>query len=68
MPLTIEDVERRVANIAHLADRDNEAAHAEEDALARDVLRAIAAGAPDAVQLAKAALQTGAFEFDRWCA
>ncbi|MFP8960022.1 hypothetical protein ACLIYP_05530 [Streptomyces nanhaiensis] len=65
--LTAEDIARRLAEI-HAVQDDNEAAHGLEDALHRDVLAAIAAGAPDAELLAAAALRTETLDFGRWCA
>ncbi|MEU0018034.1 hypothetical protein ABZ173_10225 [Streptomyces rochei] len=65
--LTAEDVARRLAKIQTLQG-DDEAAHGEEDLLHRDVLAAIAAGAPDAQLLAAAALRTETLDFSRWCA
>ena len=47
---------------------DDEAAHGMTDDLHRDVLAAIAAGAPDAQILAAAALRTETLGFSRWCA
>lgn len=65
--LTAEDIARRLAEI-HALQGDDEAAHGEEDRLHRDVLAAIAAGAPDASLLAAAALRTETLGFSRWCA
>ena len=65
--LTAEDIARRLAAI-HALHGDDEAAHGEEDRLHRDVLAAIAAGAPDASLLAAAALRTETLGFSRWCA
>jgi hypothetical protein len=64
--LTAEDIARRLAEIHAL--QGDEAAHGEEDRLHRDVLAAIAAGAPDAPLLAAAALRTETLGFARWCA
>lgn len=47
---------------------DDEAAHSKRDALFGDVLRAIAAGAPGAVALARESLRVEALAFARWCA
>ena len=68
--LTAEDVRRRVRELAEEYTRkgDNEEAHCREDGLWVDVLTAIAAGAPDAAELAKAALETDALTFERWYA
>lgn len=62
-----EDVRTRVAQIERMA-MDDEAAHSAEDALHRDVLDAIANGAPDAEALAREALDTLSMSFARWCA
>lgn len=64
MPLTLDDVRARVARIADLAKRDDEAAHAEEDALHQDVLKALEEREP----LAAAALETLKLGHERWCA
>ncbi|MEJ8654830.1 hypothetical protein WKI65_44030 [Streptomyces sp. MS1.AVA.3] len=64
--LTVEDIDHRLAEI-HAERRDDETAHGLEDALHRDVLAAIAAGAPDAPLLAAAALHTEAIDFIRGC-
>ncbi len=47
---------------------DDEGAHVEEDSIRRAALRAIAAGSPDAVAIAAAALETDEYEFSRWYA
>ncbi|MFI2078531.1 hypothetical protein [Streptomyces triculaminicus] len=65
--LTVEDVARRLAEIAH-QQHDDEAAHGLEDQLYADVLLAIAAGAPNAEILAAAALRSKTLDFARWCA
>jgi hypothetical protein len=67
MPLTADDIQRRVNAIAIIAG-DPESAHISEDELHVDVLRAIADGAPDAAELAKAALHTLTLGFSRWYA
>lgn len=65
--MTVEDIQERVAAIA--AERhDDEAAHGDEDQLHQDVLAAIANGAENAPELAKAALETVTISFARWCA
>ena len=52
--------------VAHV---DDEAAHSMEDALHRDVLKAIAAGeCDDPAATAAAALKTLDLKFQRWCA
>jgi hypothetical protein len=65
--LTAEDIARRLAAI-HAVRDDDEDAHGKTDDLHRDVLAAIAAGAPDAPLLAAAALRTETLDFARWCA
>lgn len=65
--MTVDEVHAAVAAIDQ-ASGDPETAHGLEDDLRRDVLRAIANGAPDGAALAAAALQTEEFDFDRWCA
>jgi hypothetical protein len=47
---------------------DYEQAHGLEDGLREAVLRAIAGGAPEAVELATIALETANIAFDRYCA
>lgn len=64
--LTVEDVARRLAAI-HAEQHDDEAAHGMADDLYRDVLTAIANGAPDAGILAAAALRAETLDFARWC-
>ena len=63
--LTIDEVRRRTAGIDDIAD-DPETAHRQEDRLYRDVLNAIAAGAPNPAELAKAALVTQEYNLDRY--
>ncbi len=65
--LTAEDIARRLAEI-HAVQDDDEHAHGLTDRLHRDVLAAIAVGAPDAQLLAAAALRTETLGFARWCA
>ena len=65
---TVAEVQRRVAEIAAMAD-DEERAHAAEDQLHQHVLWSIAHGqAEDARRLAEAALTTREIKFRRWCA
>lgn len=66
--MTAEDVCEEVEAIRRLAVDDDEAAHIREDALRRDVLSAIADGAPNAAELAREALATSKIKFARWCA
>lgn len=67
LALTVEDVARALAEIVEKAG-DDESAHGMEDGLHQRVLRAVAAGHPDARILAAAALRTEAIEFCRWYA
>jgi len=62
--MDVQQVNERVASIA--AQDDDEQQHAQEDRLHRDVLKAIADGAPNAAELASAALKTIDLDFDRW--
>lgn len=61
----IYDALARISSAAH--DHDDQAAHTKADNLYRDVLKAIAAGAPDAPALAATALQAEEMDFCRWC-
>jgi hypothetical protein len=65
--VTVEEIRARVQEIKNLCD-DNEAAHSLEDALDEDVLTAIADGAQNPAELARAALATKELEFERWYA
>jgi hypothetical protein len=65
--VTVETIQAAVKAIAEVAD-DPENAHGREDGLWETVLEAIAAGAPNAVQLATAALETVKIKFPRWYA
>ncbi len=65
--MKVEDVERRVKEIDEIADLV-ERAHAAEDVLHRDALRAIANGAVNPVELAHAALTTEHLGLDRYYA
>ena len=65
--LTLQDVKNRVQEIEN-ASSDDECAHGMEDDLHRDVLAAIAEGAPNAKELADEALKTSGIRFARWCA
>ena len=64
--LTVEDVEKRVAQIASVA-IDDEVAHINEDHLWEEVLRHIAKGSVFSRELATAALKTKEIYFARWC-
>lgn len=63
--LTVETVRERVQIIARLAETDDEAAHAKEDELHREVLQHFAATGDS---LAIEALKTLEIQFSRWCA
>ena len=63
----VDIVREAVVRIASVAG-DDETAHGYEDELHVAVLRAIAAGAPDAAALATEALRTRDLDFARWCA
>ena len=63
--VTIETIQTAVKTIAAEAD-DPENAHGREDNLWLMVLSAIAQGAPNAAELATAALETRKIEFPRW--
>ena len=65
--VTVEAIQAMVKKIAEVAD-DPENAHGREDNLWQTVLEAIAAGAPDAIELAKAALESQKIEFPHWYA
>lgn len=65
--VTLEEVASRVATI-EASSGDFEAAHAMEDDLHIDVLRAIAHGNSDPVGLASEALRSLAIPFNRACA
>lgn len=65
--MTPDDVRARVQHIADIS-ADDESAHGAEDRLHVDVLRAVAAGHPDAAALAREALKTDDIDFARWCA
>lgn len=67
--MTVEEVQQRVAEIHEMAENeDYEMAHSYEDDLYRDVLEAIAGGATNDFELARAALVTADIEFSHWCA
>jgi hypothetical protein len=68
--LTPDHVRRCVEDLRRLGGpgADHEGCHAMEDDIWRDVLRAIADGAPNPAELARAALETNGIEFERWCA
>lgn len=65
--MDIDQVRNRARHIDNIRS-DDEAAHAEEDTLHKDVLQAIADRADNADALAEEALKTGDIDFARWCA
>ncbi len=66
--LTVRNVNERVNHIRELASTDPEAAHAEEDSLHYDVLKAIAdVNVDDPVTAAHVAITTQEIQFSRWC-
>lgn len=65
--ITLDEVRSCVEDIRAQKD-DDEVAHGMEDDLYHAVLESIADGAPDAPELAKAALETASIDFSRWCA
>lgn len=65
--MDVQEINERVAQIAAV-EYDQEARHSWEDSLYEGVLRAIAAGAESAAELAAAALKTKEMDFDRHCA
>ncbi len=62
--MNVEDIRLRIEKIDEIADLI-ERAHAEEDRLHRDVLRAIAEGCANPSELANAALATEHLALDR---
>ncbi|QBJ94514.1 hypothetical protein D0Z67_29545 (plasmid) [Streptomyces seoulensis] len=64
--MDMQEINERVAQIA--ASGDDEEQHGMEDSLYEDVLKAIAEGAPNASELAAAALKTKDMDFSRWYA
>lgn len=65
--ISVGEVNARVAQLAEDAD-DFEAAHAEEDGIWKAALLAIAQGAGNPRELARAALRSEEIEFQRVCA
>lgn len=69
--ITVETIEERITDMGHmlrLNTVDHEALHILETHLHKQVMIAIAAGAPEAQRLARAALKTAQLDFERWCA
>jgi hypothetical protein len=66
--VTVNELKQRIAALAKSAAdyRDCEYLHGEEDRIWSDVLCEIAAGAPNAAELAAEAFKTKRIEFDRW--
>ncbi len=65
-PLTVEKVREWVERIRLEAMGDSERAHGSEDTLYEEVLKAVAAGEPNAAEMAREALATKSIEFNRW--
>ena len=63
--LTVSDVRDAVARIAEIAAGHDAQAHIMQDKLWLEVLKAVAAGHPDAIDLAREAIRTEEIEFDR---
>jgi hypothetical protein len=68
--LVIKDVAHVDAILTYIAavSDDDEVAHSTEDALNRAVLRSVAAGSPNAAELAAHALKAWDLSFSHWCA
>lgn len=67
--ITVAQIEARVAEVARLAETDNEAAHGEEDAIFVDLVQAIAEGrCIDPGACARAALLVCDLNYTRWYA
>jgi hypothetical protein len=66
--MTVKDVQKQIHMIAVTLNGDDEQQHSYEDALHKDVLREVAAGAENSQELAIEALKTVDLNFDRWCA
>lgn len=65
--MTLDDVLELVQGVSD-SQGDPEMAHSREDDMYRAVLTAIADGALNARELARAALETSTMAFPRWCA
>lgn len=65
--ITLAEVRERVAALRENS-ADYEAAHGDEDRLHRQVLRAVVEQHPDAVEMARVALETVDIDFPRYCA
>lgn len=69
MGINVDEIRKRVAEIAKIGERDDESAHVEEARLYEDVLDAIANGACDDPAACSAeALKTRDLDFSRWYA
>lgn len=68
--MSLDEVRRRAANLLAQGDAvDSEIQHSAEDALCRDLIRAIAAGTcPDPWSCCQAILPVIDLEYDRWYA
>lgn len=66
-PTTASETRAAVEYIRSMA-HDPEVAHSEEDRMRYQVLKAIAVGASNPVELAEIALSTEEMTFPRWCA
>jgi hypothetical protein len=65
--MTVEQAIEQLERIRAMAG-DDESAHGAEDDFRAAVLADIAAGAPNAAELAAIALRTEEIDFARWCA
>ena len=67
--MTLDDIHQRLALIeAEAANQADAKAHAQQDQLWEDVLRAIAEEASNPAELARVALRANDIEFSRWYA
>ncbi|WP_146126630.1 MULTISPECIES: hypothetical protein [Burkholderia cepacia complex] len=64
--MNVKEVETRVAKIATLQGQADGEAHGLEDDLFLDVLKAIASGARNPVELAAAAIKSADLNIKRW--
>lgn len=64
--MTIEEIEKLVEKVKETSFFEDEGAHELEDELHQNVLKAIAGGASNPAELARAALKTCEIEFHRW--
>lgn len=68
--MNLQEIEKRLAEIKRALDgnHDPELAHIREDALWRDVLKAISEGSENSKELAKKCLESQDIVFPRWYA